>query len=81
MAEYTSRDIENALDDRGELLLQLESDGPDSLELHLHDTTFFHDASDSGEIVVNCTDGEYSFRATSIEALAIHTQSLADLGF
>jgi hypothetical protein len=32
MSEYTSRDIENALEDRGELLLQLESDGPDSLD-------------------------------------------------
>jgi hypothetical protein len=80
MPEYTSNDIENALEDRGELLIQFESDAQPDAELHLHDTTFFHNASDSGEIVVDLTDGEYSFRAGSIEALAIHQQSLEDFG-
>jgi hypothetical protein len=80
MSDYTTEEIEQALEDRGEVLVQLDSDGPDSLELHLHDTEFFHGVGERGEIVVRLTDGEYTFRAGSVEAMAIHTQSLADVG-
>lgn len=75
---YTSEDIEEALNDRGELLLQLESDGyPSPVELHLHDTEFFHSVN---EIVLQLSDGQFAFKASRVEGLAIHQQSTSDLG-
>jgi len=79
MADYSTEDIEMALEESGELLLRMESDGyPTDPELHLHDTTFDHGR---GEIIIECADGQVQFPASAIEAVARHEQSIHELGF
>jgi len=79
MSEYTIDDLESALEQRGELLLALDSDGyPSTPELHLHDTTFRRDPP---EVIVELSDGEWSFKPDRIESIAVHKQSTEELGF
>jgi len=79
MSDYTIDDLEDALEQRGELLLSMESDGyPENPELHLHDTTFRRDPP---EVIVELSDGEWSFKPSRVESIAVHKQSTAELGF
>lgn len=78
MAEYTTEDIEAALNRDGELILVLDSDGyAENPELHLHDTGFNHD---SGEVRLSLSDGTVWFPASAVESLTRHKQSTGDLG-
>lgn len=75
---YTIDEIEKALNEKGELLLVLDSDHyPEPVEIHIHDTTFF---TDPDEILVDLSDGDFSFRPDSVESMATHLNSTSDLG-
>lgn len=74
---YTTEDIEDALEARGELLLTLDSDSYNTVELHLHDTSFDHD---NGEVVLELADGTVGFMAESVESIAVHQQTTEELG-
>jgi len=78
MSDYTTEDLEDALNKYGELILQMDSDGyPNPPELHLHDTTFEHS---SGDIMLSLSDGVFEFSASAVEGIAWHKQSTDDLG-
>lgn len=74
---YEISTLKNALRERGELLLTLESDAYNTVELHLHDTTFYEDPD---EVVVALADGEFSFKPDRVESMAVHKQTTDDLG-
>ena len=79
MAEYTTEDLQMELHEKGELIVQLDSDGyPNAVELHLHDTTFHHD---DGRVEVALSDGAFEFTAEAVEGIAWHKQSTGGLGF
>lgn len=75
---YSIEDLENALEQSGELLVTFDSDAYDGpVELHLHDTEFI---SEPEEVIVHLADGKFSFLPESVESLAQHEQSLSDIG-
>lgn len=74
---YTIDQLHDALDQNGELILTLDSDSyPDGVELHKHDTTFMKDPD---EVVLELADGQFSFKPDSVESIATHLQTTADL--
>ena len=75
MTGYDDNDIGTLLDNKGELIVTLESDAYDEVELHKHDT-----AINNGEVYVNLSDGSFSFHVDSIESVAWHQQSMDDIG-
>lgn len=75
---YSTEYIEELLEEKGELIAVMESDGyGNNPELHLHDTTFDHA---EGRIVLGLADGEVVLEADSIETLAYHEQTTEELG-
>jgi hypothetical protein len=75
---YTSEDIEEAVEEFGEILVVLDSDAYDGpLELHLHDTTFDHSAN---EVVLELADGRTAFPASAIESRSYHEQTTDEIG-
>ena len=75
---YETEQVQNALEEYGELLVVLDSDAyAEPLELHLHDTDFNHDYN---EIELTLSDGSIGFKSSSIESMTYHTHSTADYG-
>lgn len=70
---YTSDEIEAFLEQKGELIVTIESGR--TLELHRHDTAFSEE-----EIHVHLSDGGFSFTPDRIESLPWHTQSTDEIG-
>lgn len=78
MSNYTIEDLREALDENGELIISMDSDGyPENPELHLHDTTLL---TDPPEVVVELADGTWSFKPSHVESIATHKQTTDDLG-
>lgn len=71
---YTSEDIEQMLNETGELMVILESDR--DYDLHIHDTEFNHD--DGSVVTEGMKDGEYVFArfpAERVEHVTWHKES------
>lgn len=71
---YNSEEIESFLNQKGELIIVLESDV--RFELHIHDTTFDHSSGDV--ITEGMKDGEYvyaQFPAERVEHVTWHKES------
>jgi len=78
MSDYTVDDVRTALEQSGELLVVLESDGyAGPIELHLHDTSFDEDRD---EVLLSLSDGQMQFKVSSIESLTRHMQSTEEIG-
>lgn len=76
MTDYTTKELNDLLNEKGELLVVLDSDGYDGpVELHRHDTIIGH-----GRVNLSLSDGATEFPVSAVESATWHLQSTDDLG-